>query len=117
MIRDIETLRRHQKEILGSYREDMAKRDPVAVLPRPGGNIASGVYGRVSAVVADDPSYGAHLLVIRQQWTGTPPVASDSPATPVRCYPAPHRTIGDYAVDDYVRLVAAYGAMIAELLA
>jgi hypothetical protein len=117
MIRTAETLRRDQAEILSSYRQDMAHQGSVAVLPRPGGTTAPGVYGRVSSVVGSDPTYGPHLVVVRQEWSGTPPTVSDSSAPTVRCYPTPNRVVNDYSVDDYVRIVAARGAMVAEALA
>ena len=73
MIRTSETLRRDQAEILSSYRQDMMRQGSVAVLPRPGGTTAPGIYGRVSSVVGSDPTYGPHLVVVRQEWSGTPP--------------------------------------------
>jgi hypothetical protein len=116
MIRSQETLRRDQEGVLASYREEQALRPTVAMLPRPGGAMATGVYGRVSAVVSSDPQYGPHLLVVRQVWSGVPPVVSDGEGDPIRCYPAPNRSVGDYSVDDYVRMMAARGAMVAEML-
>jgi len=89
----------------------------VAVMPRPIGLVAPGVYGRVDSVVSSDPDYGPHLVVVRQEWSGTPPTVSDSSALSVRCYPTPNRVVGDYSVDDYVRIIAARGAMVAEALA
>ena len=117
MNRSEEALRRDQADILASYRQERALRPTVAVLPRPGGSMATGVYGRVSSVVSSDPQYGPHLLVVRQVWNGVPPTVSDGEGIPIRCWPTPNRTVGDYAVDDYVRIVAARGAMVAEMLA
>jgi len=116
MIRTVEVLRRDQAEVLASLREDQAPQGAVAVLPRPGGAIATAVYGRVSEKVGSDTIYGPHLLVIRQMWSGVPPTVSDAEGEPVRCYPTPNLTLDDYAVNDYVRIVAARGAMVAEAL-
>jgi len=116
MIRTVEALRREQAEILAALREDQARQGTVAVLPRPGGAIATAVYGRVSEIVSSDPIYGPHLLVVRQAWSGVPPTVSDTEGEPVRCYPTPNLTLDDYGVNDYVRIVAARGAMVAEAL-
>lgn len=89
----------------------------VVVLPRPGGSIALAVYGRVAVVVGSDPTYGPHLMVARQVWSGTPRVPSDGTSAQVRCYPGPGHSVNDYEVNDYVRIEAAHGAMVAELLA
>lgn len=67
-------------------------------------------------VSSTDPVYGPHLLVVWQVWSGLPPTVSDSEGEPVRCYPTPNLTVNDYGADDYVRIVAARGAMVAELL-
>ncbi len=117
MIRSLETLRRDQTEILSSWRAEERIQSEVAQLPRPGGVIAPAIYGRVSSVVTSDPTYGPHLMVMRQQWSGTPPTVSDASTPEVRCYPAPNHTVSDYAVNDYVRITAAHGAMVAETLA
>ena len=117
MIRGLETLRRDQGEILSSWRAESADGGEVALLPRPGGGTAPVVYGRVSSVVTSDGTYGPHLMVVRQQWSGTPPTVSDASTPAVRCYPTPNHTVSDYSVNDYVRIVAAHGAMVAEALA
>ena len=79
--------------------------------------MALAVYGRVSSVVSSDPDYGPHLVVVRQKWSGTPPTVSDESSPEVRCYPTPNHTVSDYSVNDYVRIEAAHGAMVAERLA
>ena len=61
-----------------------------------------------------DETDGPHLIVARQTWSGTPPTVSDAADAQVRCYPTPNHTVSDYSVDDYVRIVAAHGAMVAE---
>ena len=109
--------RRDQAEILTSYRSEQGRPVEVAVLPRPGGATAAVAYGRVSAVVASDPTYGPHLMVVRQVWTGTPPTVADAEGEPIRCYPTPNLAVADYAVGDYVRIAAARGARVAEALA
>jgi hypothetical protein len=116
MIRSAETLRRDQTEIMTAFRADSAGRNSVAQLPRPGGALSPAVYGRVSSVVASDPDHGPHLMVTRQVWSGTPPTVSAASGPEVRCYPCPNHVVSDYAVNDYVRIVAAYGAMVSEPL-
>ena len=115
MIRSEETLRRDQAEILSSFRDESAVRGDVVQLPRPGGSVALAVYGRVDSVVTSDPDHGAHLMVVRQAWSGTPPMVSDTSGGNIRCYPSPNRVVTDYAVNDYVRIMVAHGAMVAEL--
>lgn len=117
MIRDMDKLLRDQSAILSAYREQRGGRAEVAVLPRPGGSIALAVYGRVCAVVESDPDHSSHLLVVRQRWGGVPPTVSDASDSATRCYPTPNRAVDDYTVDEYVRMVAAHGAMVAEKLA
>lgn len=117
MIRPAETLKRDQSDILASYRDEKGAVAAPTTLPRPGLASTLGVYGRVSSVVVSDETYGPHLLIARQQWTGTPPTASDAPTPEIVCYPGPNHEIGDYSTGDYVRIVVAHGAMIAELLA
>jgi len=115
MVRSAETLRRDQAAILESYREELSPPLPLAeragsVLPT-----VAVVYGRVSSVVTTDPTYGPHLMVVRQVWSGVPPTVSDGDAVAVRCYPTPNHVVGDYSVNDYVRVVSARGALLAEL--
>ncbi len=116
-MRRLDALRRDQRDVLESYRQEGQRPDSVALLPRPGGVLAPVVYGRVTEVVGSDPTHGPHVRVVRQRWTGRPPVRSDVEGTAVRCYPTPNRTVADYSVGDFVRLVAARGAMVAEALA
>ena len=116
MLRSLNDLQRAQAAILADYRDRTSEPASLAVLPRPGIALAHGVYGRVDAVVTSDPDYGAHLLVVRRQWTGTPPTAENSQAASIRCYPLPNHTVDNYSVNEYVRIVAAHGAMIAEAL-
>jgi hypothetical protein len=116
MIRSAETLRRDQAEIMASLRADLARRGAVVQLPRPGGAMSLAVYGRVSSVVTSDPDRGPHLMVTRQAWSGTPPTVSDSSGPDVRCYPCPNHVVGDYAINDDVRIMVAHGAMVAEPL-
>jgi hypothetical protein len=117
MIRTIRDLQQDQSEIMSQYRQEQSLPDSVAMLPRPGGLTAVSVFGRVSQVVSSDPDYGPHLLIKRQQWTGTPPVVSDSSVPDVRCYPTPNNMVGDYAVDEYVMILIANGAMVAGKMA
>lgn len=117
MIRELDALRRDQTSVLEGYRQERVRPESVALLPRPGGVVAPTVYGRVTEVVVSDPTHGPHMRVIRQRWAGLPPVRSDVAGAVVRCYPTPNRTVADYHEGDFVRVVAARGAMVAEMLA
>ena len=115
MMRSDAVLRQEQEEVLASLRDARAQPESVAVLPRPGGSLAPVRYGRVAAVVPDDPGHGAHLLVTRVAWVGAPPMAVELPDTTVRCYPTPNREVGDYEAGEYVRIGTARGADRASL--
>lgn len=115
MPRSIEDLRQHQLAILAAYRADRQPRPAVQVGgSSPGGSEVG--YGRVVDIVDADPVYGPHLLVVRQAWHGTPPVAADAGVAPVRCYPDPLRTVRSFGLDDLVRILAIDGAMVVEKL-
>ncbi len=62
------------------------------------------VLGKITQVVGSDPTYGPHLVIQPQEYTGTPPSASDSIANTVRCYPTSNHVVGDYAVDEFVSI-------------
>lgn len=114
MIRSHQVLRVEQSEVLAAHREARA----LAVATQFGGARPAGgvAYGRVTEVVLSDATYGPHLQVVRQVCTGEPPVFSDSDADAVRCYPPPSGSVADYSVDQYVRMVAIPGSMVAEPL-
>jgi hypothetical protein len=116
MIRTLDRLLRDQAAVLAAYRHDTGH-DTVAALPRPGGLTAVTAYGRVSQIIAADPTYGPHLLVIRQQWTGDPPTPTDATTDETRCYPTPNHAVTDYAANDLVRLAVAHSCLLAERLA
>lgn len=117
MLRTLDRLQQDQAAILAAYRDDTAGRDTVATLPRPGGTTAVTAYARVSQIVAEDATYGPHLLVVRQQFTGTPPMPSDATTEETRCYPTPNHTVTDYEVGEIVRLAVAHSCLMAERLA
>ena len=113
-IRSRDSLRRDQQQLLAEYRRLRAPRDLVVQLPTPGSTTTVFLYGRVDQVVASDPTYGPHLVVAPQDVSGTPPVFSDSTAATVRCYPAPNHVVGDYTVNEKVKILAVRGAFIAD---
>ena len=71
------------------------------------------IVGRVSAVVSTDPVLGPHMLIIKQRFSGTPPQPSDTNSSTRVLYPTPSRTVNDYAVNEYVRVVRTDGANFA----
>lgn len=116
MRRSLDTLRRDQESILRELRDRQAPTETIALLPRPGQALPVALYGRVTTVVASDPDLGPHLLVRRRRWAGTPPTVTDADTPDILCRPTPNRTVGDYTINDDVRVVATQGAMVAELL-
>lgn len=101
---------------MASYRDERSSRSFVAQLPKAGSSVPFVVYARVTTVVTSSYEYGPHLVVMRQRWSAFPPTGSDSGSAPERCYPSPGRAVGDYAVDEIIRLVVAHGAVFGEKL-
>jgi len=107
-----------QGRVLESYRRARLGRAESIADGGLAGLIGSAAYGRVTQVVGSDPTYGPHLVAALQRFSGTPPSPADaSGAAAIRCYPTPGRSVGQYAVNEMVRLCAAAGAMLAEKLA
>jgi hypothetical protein len=114
--RSAEELRRDQMALLEAYRQRLGSSGAgdTASVTSPGAALP---WGQVTQVVTSDPDYGPHLMVQGQIYTGSPPAPADAPAAPLRCYPAPGKAVGDYSVNDYVRLAPTAGAVIAEQIA
>ena len=68
-------------------------------LPMP-----TSLLGKITQVVTSDATYGPHLVVQPQEYTGAPPTASDSIANTIRTYPTPNHIVGDYAVDEFISI-------------
>ena len=114
-IRSLTQLLEDQSSLLSAYRATLT---PLRTGSEPGRPEARPAlqWGQVTQVVTGDPTWGDHLVIQAQVPTGTPPTFAPSPAATLRCYPAPGKTVSDYTVNDYVRLVAADAAVIAERL-
>jgi len=114
--------RKQRKEdaerILAEYRERLSgsagdeREEPSPAMP-------TSVLGKITQVVGSDATYGPHLVVQPQEYTGTPPAAADSIANTLRCYPTPNHAVGDYAVNEYVsiQILAQSDAYVAVKLA
>ncbi|MFQ6049197.1 MAG: hypothetical protein ACE5K7_07525, partial [Phycisphaerae bacterium] len=103
-----------QSAVLEAYRRSRQEAELVGQFPAPSWVVTEVAWGRVSAVVSSDPQYGPHLMVQPQEFVGSPPSPTDAGSSAVRCYPAPNRTVQDYSVDEYVKIVAGRGAFIAD---
>ena len=68
-------------------------------LPMP-----TSLLGKITTVVTSDATYGPHLVVQPQEYTGVPPTAADSITSTIRTYPTPNHVVGDYAVDEFVAI-------------
>ncbi|MBI4580366.1 MAG: hypothetical protein HY718_11730 [Planctomycetes bacterium] len=116
MGRSLDELRRDQEAILAAYRSERTAAQTVqpssaaAVVHHGAG------YGRVVEVVESDEDYGPHLLVMRQAWSGTPPVPTDAGPAALRCYPLPNRAVSDFNLDELVRFNVVPGAILVEPL-
>jgi len=115
LIRNLDQLKRIQQRMLAEYRE---RRSPVGeagpTQTAPGG--APLCIGRVNAVVGADVQWGAHLLVVKQIFGGTPPAPSDLLPEEKVFYPTPGRSVADFAVDEHVLLIRTDGASLAAKL-
>ena len=114
-VRTLSELRDDQQELLqqlqaGSARGGVASGGPPP--SEPPLRIA-----KITQMVSSHATYGAHLVVQPQFFSGQPPSALDSTAPPRRAYPTPNRTVTDYAVDEYVALWVSRGAEFALKLA
>ena len=109
-IRSLSRLGEDQAAVLAAYR---ARNRDGDVRPAADGAHVVATVGKVTSVVTSDPSYGAHLVVASQEFSGTPPSASDAPKPSLRAYPTPNRVVTDYAVNEYVQLAVARGALLA----
>ncbi len=88
-------LAEYRARLSGSAGED--REEPSPTMP-------ASVLGKITQVVRSDPTYGPHLVVQPQEYTGTPPSASDSIANTIRCYPTPNHVVADYAVNEFVSI-------------
>jgi len=111
--RSVSELQRDQAKILDDYQSRLPARGAGSATAMPTTRPAL-QWGRVIQVVTSDENFGPHLVVQAYVYTGSPPSPTPSVAAPFPCYPVPGKTVGDYAVDDYVRLTTVPGAVIAE---
>ena len=110
-VRSLEELRRDQAELLAAYRSALGEPGKTA---RAEARSATGYrVGKITTVVTSDATYGPHLVVKPQGFSGRPPVVSDSTLPTRIAYPTPDRVVGDYQVDEYVALWIAPGAELA----
>ncbi len=117
-IRSREQRKEDAERILAEYRERLSgsagedREEPSQAMP-------TSLLGKITQVVSSDATYGPHLVVQPQEYTGTPPAAADSIANTLRCYPTPNHAVGDYAVNEYVsiQILAQSDAYVAVKLA
>ncbi len=110
-VRSKEQLRHCQAELLAEYRAARTHGGRVSAT----GTMATTGYriGKITSVVASDETYGAHLVVKPQVFSGQPPSSSNSSSPTRIVYPTPNLAVGDYSVDEYVALWIATGAEFA----
>ncbi len=117
-IRSREQRQEDAERILSEYRASLSgsagedREEPSLAMP-------TSVLGKITLVVASDATYGPHLVVQPQEYTGAPPSASNSIANTLRCYPTPNHVVADYAVNDFVsiQILAQSDAYVAAKLA
>ena len=88
-------LAEYRARLRGSAGED--REEPSLAMP-------TSVLGKITQVVGSDPTYGPHLVVQPQEYTGTPPTTTDSIANTLRCDPTPNNVVADYAVNEFVAI-------------
>ena len=111
-VRSLERLRADQAAILDAHRRREAAL-PGAAVPAAAALDQVTTIGQVTTVVTSDPTYGAHLVVQPQAFSGTPPSPGAAAQATVRAYPTPNRVVGDYSVNEYVSLLVTRGALLA----
>ena len=109
-IRSLSQLRADQAALLAEYRGRNAR--AVETLGVEKSETVTTI-AKVSSVVTSDPTYGAHLVVNLQEFSGTPRVAGAASKPSLRAYPTPNRVVADYAADEFVVLQTARGALLA----
>ncbi len=109
-IRTLSRLRADQAALLADYR---ARHEDGGGISGAEEVAAVATMAKVSSVVTSDPTYGAHLVVDAQEFSGTPRVPSAAAKPSLRAYPTPNRVVTDYAVNEYVQLQTARGALLA----
>ncbi len=114
MPRSLDQLRRDQDAILAAYRAETSSLAPSETRAASSSTFTGCAYGRVTEVVTSDENLGPHLLVMRQAWTGTPPVPSDAGLAALVAYPLPGHAVTEFQVDQLVRLDFLPGATLAQ---
>ncbi len=117
-IRSREQRQEDAERILSEYRArfssstDQDREEPSPAMP-------ASVLGKITLVVSSDATYGPHLVIQPQEYTGLPPSVSDSIDSTLRCYPTPNHVVGDYAVNEFVaiQILAQSDAYVATKLA
>ncbi len=117
-IRSREQRQEDAERILSEYRArfsgstDENREEPSPAMP-------TSVLGKITLVVSSDATYGPHLVVQPQEYTGAPPATTNSIANTLRCYPTPNRVVADYAVNEFVsiQILAQSDAYVAAKLA
>lgn len=115
-MRSMDQLMQHQAELLAAWRSRQPE-SGAGGAPALGRTRADVLWAKITAVVTTDPQFGPHLMVQPQAVSGLPPTTASAAASVIRCFPSPGKLVADYAVDEFVRLVPASGAVIAERLA
>lgn len=112
-IRSLSQLREDQAALLGEYRSRLEPELPVVGAE---GLAPVMTIGKVIGFVFSDPTYGHHLWVQPQEFTGTPPVAVPAPKPVLRVYPTPNHSTFDYSLFEWIVIRTARGALLAERL-
>lgn len=113
-VRSIGQLREDQAALLAEYLGRSVGGDAAASIAEVDAVVT---ISKVTSVVTSDPTYGAHLVVQSQAFSGTPPAASTAAKPTVRVYPTPNRVVTDYSVGEFVRVLTCRGAVLGSKLA
>jgi hypothetical protein len=112
-MRTLAQLRRDQSELREALAAE-SRTDAIAAEPSPESPGSATWLVRVAEIVTDDPTLGAHLKVVRQKLSGTPPVATDADAFERVAYPRTGQDVAAFAVGEFVWLHRVSGMLIAE---
>lgn len=114
-VRTLGQLKATQSRMLELYKQDRSAAN-AAPSDEPVAAAFESAVGRIDDIVTADETLGPHMKVALQQFAGSPPSPADASGATQVYYPVPGRSVGDFAIDEYVKLLVASGVRLAAKL-